>query len=689
MNTPDFQQALGQCVDWNRPELATIAKLWHAGDAQDALRGLVQHLRRRTEPHLGYTPAYVTRLRGSATREQHAAAGQRFEAAFDRDLLLPYHNNAFAALGAETILLAATPDRCRRLAARVAESRANWAGGYWGVTQSLCDLLRFLWPLDECADADLIPVFGWLLTKSAVEWRSARAWNEIILGTTGHNWWAHTFFGFWMLGTFYPEFKGSGRFAALGHDYLQRELAILFEADGWSKEGSPGYHQFAVHNLLAFAHLAALNGITLTEPAQRRLRAIADASWRLIAPDGDFPVFGDHVRAAAYLGFPSQTQLELHPSTVLRRHAARFGLPEAKFVAESLNPHWQAPYGNVLPDEGTDLWAAYQKVVAQPPVASDTYLPHSGYYTMRQDWTAHSDYVAINAGTVGPRITSHKHADIFNFELYARGRRILVDNWYGTVADERKDERVRMWRVSSPAHNVATVDSADHIPILREWLFGGTVVPTVDDWRTTDSFAYFSGAHEGYLRPPIDVTAVRRKLFYRRGQYWILIDRFTASTEAEHAYQLHFHLNVPATLQTDGRLITQGAGGNLLIVPVPGASGAGTLEPNPFPIAGYENPQHLCYTRRTKGPDLFVTLLVPFEDTSVPTVSVSLLDVESDERTLTPWEATALAITMDGRRDVYFDQHMQWNLPWTAGGFSGSARLFHSGCAEHRSLEIA
>ena len=680
-HAPDFHQALGQCVDWNRPELATAAKLWHAGNAPGALLGLVQHLRQRTEPQLGYTRAYVTRLRGSATSAQRAAAGQRFEAAFVRDLLMPYHHNAFAALGAETILLAATPERCRRLAARVAEARANWAAGYWGVTQSICDLLRFLWPLDECADADLVPIFGWLLTKSAVEWQSARTWDETSLGTSGHNWWAHTFFGFWMLGRFFPEFKGCGRFSVLGSDYLQRELTVLFEEDGWSKEGSPGYHHFAVDNLMSFAHLAALNGIALSDPVQRRLRAIADTSWRLIAPDGDFPVFGDHVRAAAYQGFPGQTLAESQPGTMLRRRAARFGLPAAKFVAKSLNPHWQSPYGTVLPDEGVDRSTAYQSLVAQPPAACDTCLPDSGYYVMRQDWTAHSDYVALNAGTVGPRITSHKHADIFNFELYCRGRRILVDNWYGTIADERTDDRVRMWRVSSAAHNVATVDGADQVPILREFLFGATVVPTVDDWRSTDSFAYFSGAHEGYSRPPIDVSGVRRKLFYRRGQYWILIDRFTPSTPAEHAYQLHFQLNVPATLQADGRVITHGAGGNLLIVPVPGASGNGTLEANPYPIVGYENPQHLCYTRQTKGPDLFVTLLVPFENANVPAVSVSLLDVESDDRSLTPWEATALAITMDGRSDVYFDQHMHWNLPWKAGGFAGTERLFHSGCA--------
>lgn len=678
--TSDLARLLCAHIDWQHPGLAqsTAAAAYRAEDFDAAAVGFVRYLRGRETPRLGYTKGYVRELRAQAPAEQSAAARERLEAALGQDLLMPYHRNAFAALGAETILLAATPELCRRMADRVRENQPRWADGFWGVTHSVCDLLRFLWPLEECADEDLIPLFCWLLTKAEGEWVWARSWDENTLGTSGHNWWAHTFLGFWMLGLCFPELQGMGRFAAFVPEYLERELGLLFEDDGWSKEGSPGYHDFAVENLLLFAHLAELNGITLSEATRQRLRVIADAGWRLLAPDGDYPVFGDAVRASQYAGFHAHQRPDLLPCTVLRRRAARFSLPEAKFVAEALNPDWQPPFGELLPDDGLDLLPTYRRLPAISPTLPDACLRRSGLYAMRQNWTPQADYAALIAGALGPRITSHKHADLFAFELYSRGRRLLVDNWYGSVAEEREDDNVRMWRVSSAAHNVATVDGQDHVPIVREFLYGATVLPLVDDWRSTASYAYFSGVHEGYLR--VGVSACRRKLFYLRGGYWILIDRFTAETDAEHTYQLHFHLNAPATLQRDSSVITHGDGGNLLIMPVAGENDLAMIDPNPYPIPGYENPAHLSYTRRTHGNDLFVTLLVPFVNDDTPKVAASLLNVTCDERTLSPWEATALRITINGREDVYFDQHMQWNLPWSAGGYTGSGRLFHSQC---------
>lgn len=680
MSVP-LEAFLCERIDWSRPELAAIGDRRRAtGDDGAALAAFVRHLRSRPTPRLGFTAAYAALLRERVPAADRAAATRRWEAALAADLLMPYHGNALAALGPETILLAATPELCRRSAERVLAYRDRWSDGYWGVVHSVCDLLRCLWPLAECADADLLPLFGWLLTKAEVEWANARGWDESTLGSSGHNWYAHTFTGFWMCGLFFPEFRGFAQFQALAHGYLDRELAVLFEDDGWSKEGSPGYHTFAADNLALFAHLARLNGVPVSAAAAARLRTIADAGWRLLCPDGDYPAFHDHVRQNRYQGFHGQDRPEATPCAHLRRRAARHALGEAKLVAEALDPDWTPPWGGLLPDEGEDLLPAYRRLAPCPPPAPDTALPRSGFYVMRQDWTPAADCLALSAGALGPRITSHKHADFFNFELYARGRRVLVDNWYGSVAEERQDDRVRMWRVSSAAHNVATVDGEDHVQIVREFLFGSVAVPTVDDWRTTPAFAYFSGVHEGYLRPPTQVCAVRRKVFYLRGGYWILIDRFTPWTDAPHSYQLHFHLNVPAALGPDGRLVTSGHGGNLLIAPVPGAAGTARLAPNPYPIAGYENPQHLCYTRQGGGRDLFVTLLVPFTDGQAPAVAARLLEVECDGRRLTPWEGTALEIEVAGRRDVYVDLHLQWNLPWRAGGISGQGRLFHSAC---------
>jgi hypothetical protein len=176
----------------------------------------------------------------------------------------------------------------------------------------------------------------------------------------------------------------------------------------------------------------------------------------------------------------------------------------------------------------------------------------------------------------------------------------------------------------------------------------------------------------------LNVGGARRKLFYLRGGYWILIDRFTVgyiNPDRPRTYRQHFHLGVPAALTGDGRVVTSGDGGNLLLLPVNGADAC--LEPNPFPLESYDNPDHLTFTRITNGNDLFVTLLVPFTG-ACPDVQARLLDVEADGRTVDPWEITGVEITINGRRDVYVDTHMQWNLPWQCAEFAGTGRLFHS-----------
>lgn len=691
----DVSEILCNAIDWSRPELASAEALWRGGDAPGAAREFVRLLRARETPRFEYTAALTDRLRAAATPEQVEAAAQRWRKVLAGDLHV-YHSNALAAAGAETFLLAATPELCELTAKKILDYRPNWEGGLWGTVHGVCDALCYLWPVRECDDALLVPAFAWLATRWPIEWADARGWTERDLGTEGHNWWAHTLLGFFMMGLFFPELRGAGQFRALASDYLQREVDVLFESDGWSKEGSPGYHGFAAGNLIRFARLMRLNDLPVPPAAERKLAVIADASWRLLLPDGDLPAFGDHVRGNRNRVASGQPRPASGACQEVRRRAARFGLGQAKFVAEALDPDADPPVGGMLLDSGEDLLGAYRRLPATSPGSPDTSLPQSGLYVMRQDWTPGADAAAIIAGKMGPRITSHKQADLFSFELYARGRRVLVDNFYGSGAEDRDDDRVRMWRVSSPAHNLATVDNQDCVVVLREFLYGSTVTPLVDDFRSDAKYAYFSAVHEGYLRLPKPVHAYRRKLFYLRGGYWILIDRFTSFGEEAHSYQLHFHLATPSRLLEGGRLTTlpdkadaltptappgsAEANANLLIVPVSGFDGPPTISPNPVPIKGYENPDHLRYESHARGHHAFVTLFVPYAGATLPQVKVETLPVEADGRTLTPFEATALAITVDGRRDVYLDQHMQWNLPWRSGGFSGQGRLFHSAC---------
>jgi hypothetical protein len=235
-----------------------------------------------------------------------------------------------------------------------------------------------------------------------------------------------------------------------------------------------------------------------------------------------------------------------------------------------------------------------------------------------------------------------------------------------------------MFRRGSAGHSTTTVDGKSSVPISGDMSFDAVVLPLVQDWISDPKFAYLSAVHEGY-RLTAKVPAVRRKVFYLRGGYWIVLDRFSAAaTGDEHTYEAHFHIAAPVRLDADGRAVTEGAGGNLVIAQAGGARGEPTLEDCAFPLKGYANPRHLSFTQKRKGHGLMATVLVPFLNDKVPDVKVTVLAVEQDERLVAPYETTALAIVIDGKRDVYVDQHMHWNLPWNAGGHAGVARLFHS-----------
>lgn len=666
----EVAQSICEKVDWTRPELNAISGLHAEGKSLEAVLALVEHLRRRETPRLGYTREYIELLRGSASAAQQDDARKRIEEALEKALVSGAHTNPVTGVGAETIFLGADEGICRRIGESVLAAREHWSTGPWGTTRGICELLQRLMVLPECPDEAMVSLFGWLHGQIWNEWGWARTWGEQMLGSSGHNWWSHTFLGLFEAGLFFPEFKGFARFRSFGPTYFEHELSMLMEPDGFTKERS-GYHYGTAQQFVDFLHLAEANGIRLSPEYHDLLRKAMAAFWKVLTPRGDVPQFGDS--GAKHREYPDMASQEN-----LRRIASLLDLPEAKYVAEALDPDWKPQYAGILPGWGRDLMPYYRRLTSKtPPV--DTVLPDSGYYFIRQNWTTNADYLALEAGPVGTVVSSHDHTAVFGFELYSRGRAILVDNGSGPYGDSPE----RIWRVGSSAHNVATVDGQDHIPLFdteAEWRWKHPVLPFVNTWISDDRYAYFSGAHEGYRHLPEPVAGCRRKIFYLRGEYWVLIDRFTPETDAEHEYQLHFHVNAPCTLDDRGRLVTEGAGGNLAIVPVEGLCGQASLEPCPYPLDGYDNPEHLTYTSRTAGLETFVTLLMPFEEDRIPEIKVKALEIECDDRVLESHEATALEIEVGGQRDVYFDQHMEWNLPWKAGGCEGDGRLFHSRC---------
>ena len=644
-------------VDW---EAARRVLRKQPGSPLESLRQLFAWYRRRRRPALMYDSAYVLALRRAATRAQVAEASENIRKACSEPQVTGQHTTAIGRLGADCIFLGITADIGWLMAQTAVRQRDTWAKGAWGTTRSLAELMSWMLLCPEVDPVCLIPFGAWLTEQSKAEWAWAKRWDEAMLGSSGHNWWLHTFIGFFEAGLWFPEFACLRSFRALCPEYFEREINLLFEPDGFTRERS-GYQWGTASHIYDLLQLAEANGIKFSDAFYERARAIASAEWKVMPPDGSFPLMGDS----------GGRHVADHSLNRLRAISAMFNMPEGKYVAEHLSLRWKPPYKGFLPSWGRNRLAAYRRLRSRAPALPDTCLPDSRYYFMRSGWSRNSDWLSIEAGPVGNVVTSHDHTHCFNIELYSRGTPILVDNGSGPYGDSP----ARMWRESSAAHNVATVDGQDHAEIENEWRWRSVVLPHVNEWISRRDFAYFNGAHEGYRRLRHGIASARRIVFYRRGLYWVLIDRFTPETEAEHEYEIHFHLAKPAALGPGGRCATTSKLGNLAIIPVDPEFWTASCEPCPHPLDGYHNPDHLSYKRRVSGRTLMACLLVPFEGSRMPEIRVGRIPILCDGRTLDPWEATALDIEIGGRKYFHFDMHMAWNLPWKAGAHSGTERL--------------
>lgn len=675
MNLLPAAQLICDAIHWDLPELekSTAYRKFSAGKITDAAIEVMRYLRTRKTPDMGYSADYIKKLRANASPDFRKHA----QTVINQTLTAPFLGGShpdgrgtLLALRPEIIQVAATQSDFILFARIIAESRDCWQQGAQHTAGRILRYLQIVWPLVECPDAALVPLFGFLLMQLETEWEKAKKWNEASLGCQGHNWWVAEFGRIGEIGILFPEFHGFSRFRAFVPALLEKEMDTLIANDGFTREMSMSYHTGTSDLFLDVVRTAARNGLSFSTNFMNKLRLMYDVEWKFITPDGTHPPFGDIFNPPGY-EFKRMASI-----------AAIMGIPEAKYLAECAGEP-DATFGKMLvealhyPAIGEDLRSAYNAVPATQPDATDYALPDSGYYVMRQNWSQKTDYAAIEASTKGNLVTSHGHGAIFDLQLYSRGRPILIGNGKGPCGTTDPEST---WRHESMSHNVAIVDGKSHLPLRSSYRFSQVVLPVVDRWISTPRYCYFSGAHEAYERFEKKVPCCRRKIFYLRGEYWILIDRFTpASTEDTHHYQQRFQLAPDCEITKDGRVITRGDGGNLMFLPL-GIPPKIACDPLPWPYENHPEPHQLTFSQTQKGPCVLIMLLVPFLDREIPEITARLLPINCDERRLSPWEASGIEIMINGRRHLYFDQHMEWNLPWKMAEATGSNRLYHSAC---------
>lgn len=339
--------------------------------------------------------------------------------------------------------------------------------------------------------------------------------------------------GLFHAGVVFPELDGAGRWRRLGKRILLEELDRQVLHDGVHFEQSTCYHRYTVEIYLQLLILAARNGIALPAEVGDRVQAMVDYLLVAAHPDGTVPRIGDD---------DGGTLLRLVPRAsddargVFATAAALFKRSDYAWAAHALQPE-------VLWLLGVDGCAAFDGIEPAPPKQpASTLFPAAGHAVMRNDWSAGSHRLDVDAGPLCAPVSGHGHADLLAVQCSVAGEPIIVDPGTATYSERAWRDHFR----GTGAHSTVTIDG--HGQAEAAGPFGWVQRPAarVRRWMSNDDFDLVDAAHDAYGRLADPVRHRRRALFVKP-HYWVLIDDLAG--DATHRVDLHFQFAPWVTLE--------------------------------------------------------------------------------------------------------------------------------------------
>lgn len=343
-----------------------------------------------------------------------------------------------------------------------------------------------------------------------------------------------------------------------------------------------------------------------------------------------------------------------------------------------------APDGT-LPQLGNAAWGRFGRQ-ARPPRFEATSLafPYSGLYAMRSAWTTDSPYLFFFHRRAA---RGHSMAGTNSVQVAAFGRQLLSAGGsalYGGPAAGRRDVVAYLSETSSWKTCTVLVDGRSQAEGTLEGLATAadgrpdvTRAPTQALralWHASDDFDLAEAEHrEGYRGTIGDATAslvadvshLRRVVFVRSLQWWVIVD--VLRTTGTHEYNQVWKLSPPANgMKVPGFTADQVElrPRERVIETVDGGAGAVNLRLQHFGMLDLSYSRHFgtgafgwfasgpmvapvpaCDVHvqwRGGGPQVLVTLLVPFRGREVP--------VESAQDGSSPGRASAAIVGRNGAR---------------------------------------
>ena len=417
------------------------------------------------------------------------------------------------------------------------------------------------------------------------------------------------------LGIMFPEFSEAARWKSTGLQKLWEELERQVQPDGMSYEASISYHRLITETALSVAGLCVVNGMSIPETAQGRLRSMLDVIMAYMQPDGLAPHIGDtgderlHI-LTVYADPVRMAHDHRHllglGSLVLERELSEWAgyiEPTAHGWSVAAGEEWQDAFWCFASDAAARFTDVLTRTVQRPEsVSPDTWVDvrrgvrvqaraltrkpigiqdvvgsrnfeAGGLYVMRnQDF-----YLMVDAGAVGQDgAGGHAHNDTLSITLSAYGKTFLIDPGSYLYSS---DPAIRNKFRSTAYHNTLQVGNEEINRIPDDGLFRMTedARVTVHHWISQPTYDLFDASHNGYARLKPGLIHRRQIWFDKVARLWVLHDQLRPALEAEgEAKQevdisLWFHFGpMPIRMdRTNNAVRTESEmGANLIILPL-------------------------------------------------------------------------------------------------------------------------
>lgn len=159
----------------------------------------------------------------------------------------------------------------------------------------------------------------------------------------------------------------------------------------------------------------------------------------------------------------------------------------------------------------------------------------SGFYFMRQN----GDYLmALCSGVGMAGYGGHAHNDALSFELFTKGRSVLVDpGTYVYTADPAMRNLFR----STAYHNTVRIDGKEINNFDPNRLFSlpEEAHPKVEKWVSNDNYDILIASHSGYQKLVGKVVHQRTILYNKIAKYWEITDDLSGG--GWHDVEIFFH----------------------------------------------------------------------------------------------------------------------------------------------------